>query len=726
MTTFLLNRLKATFLPAAILSVLTLVSSSLEAQNFKGRDGAENYILGSNILNRYTTLAASQAAGSLTVTVTDINELSGAYSFTGAVNPYAVNALSKGDLIMIIQMQGVAITTTDDANYGTITNYNNTGKFELRVVFAVSGNTISLCQNLSNSYTQSGTARTQVIRVPRLTTLNVGSLASITGAAWSGTNGGVVALETSGDVTVDGSITASSLGFRGGIDDKTNSYTSGSTALLIYRTTVTTTTAGKGEGIAGNAADYNASMNGAYGRGAPANAGGGGNGHNSGGGGGSNAGTNGALTPYNGTGLKNISTAAWATAWNFEAANFATDVSTGAGRGGYSYSNTNQDALVLGPGNAIWGGDKRNIVGGFGGRPLNYFGNTRAYMGGGGGAGDGNNSAAGNGGNGGGIVYLLCNGNVSGGGSIVANGQNGYNTVGANIDGAGGGGGGGAIIANVQGTITGVSMSANGGSGGSQLLLLTEAEGPGGGGGGGFISTTATGIAKQVLGGDNGNSYSTQVTEFLPNGATQGAAGTTTPLAFGDLMYCDAVGVILSVKLQTFTATNNNGRVTLNWFTETETGENTFEIQRSSDGQKFQTIATVSALGGSKNSYKYVDNISGTTTSTFHYRLKLIDNTGKSSNSDIRTIHLAAQQNISLVTYPNPVTNGVRVTLPLSWQGKVVNLEMYDLSGKLVASKTLQNAMQTVEMDLTKVSAGLYLLNASSGANQTQQRLVKN
>jgi D-arabinose 1-dehydrogenase-like Zn-dependent alcohol dehydrogenase len=33
---------------------------------------------------------------------------------------------------MIIQMQGVAITTTDDANYGTITNYNNTGKFELR------------------------------------------------------------------------------------------------------------------------------------------------------------------------------------------------------------------------------------------------------------------------------------------------------------------------------------------------------------------------------------------------------------------------------------------------------------------------------------------------------------------------------------------------------------------------------------------------------------------
>jgi len=461
-----------------------LFISAAHAQSFKGKDGAETYILpGTYILNRYTSLASSVSAGSLSVVVSNIAELSGSYSFTNSANPYATNALSRGDLVMVIQVQGADIASTDDAAYGAITNYNNTGFYDVRTVYAVSANTISLCENLSHSYTQGGNARTQVIRIPRLTTLNVSLLATLGGFPWQGATGGVIALETSSNLIVSGKISATGIGFRGGSDDKTSSIASGSAAVTLYRTTGTATTAGKGESIAGFTADYNTYFNGANGRGAPANGGGGGNGHNSGGGGGTNAGNNSVLVPYNGTGIKNTSTPAWASAWNLESASFATDVSTGAGRGGYSYANSNQDALVLGPSGNAWGGDHRNNVGGLGARPLNSSGHTRVFLGGGGGAGDGNNSAAGNGGTGGGFAFILSNGNISGGGSIVADGEDGYNTQNVNIDAAGGAGGGGAIVALSEGTITGVSMEADGGKGGNQLLLLAEAEGPGGGGG---------------------------------------------------------------------------------------------------------------------------------------------------------------------------------------------------------------------------------------------------
>lgn len=714
----------ATFVFSILLSVASLTPAF--SQNFRGKDGPENYTLGINILNRYTTLAAPHSAGSLTVTVTDINQLNGASLTPGFVNPYASNSLSKGDLIMIIQVQGADIATTDDANYGAVTDYNTTGNYELRTVFSVSGNTISLCQNLSKSYGQGGRARTQVIRVPRLTTLTVGSLASITGLAWDGTIGGVVALETSGAISLSGSISANAIGFRGGIDDKNSSVTSGGPALLLYRTTISTTTASKGEGIAGNPTDYNTLLNGNYGRGAPANGGGGGNGHNSGGGGGSNAGTNGVLTPWNGTGKKNTSTPAWANAWNLEYAGFATDVSTGAGRGGYSYSNTNQDALTIAPGNAAWGGDKRNIVGGFGGRPLNYFGNTRLFMGGGGGAGDGNNNAPGDGGKGGGIVYLLSTGSITGSGTITANGENGFNTASANIDAAGGGGGGGAIVANMSGTITGVTLSANGGNGGNQLLLLSEAEGPGGGGGGGYISTVSTATNRNVLGGDNGTSASAQVTEFLPNGATQGSNGTVVNRTFMDIYYCDAVGTILPIKLQSFTASLHEDRVILNWVTETETPSSYFEVEKSSDGQHFNVIAVVMGYGTTNlSNYSYQDKINISSTSMHYYRIRTADATGKYSYSTTRAIRLTATTSTGISTYPNPALSAVNVTIPATWQGQQIRFEIFDVAGRRALSTLASFAGQTESISLKSLNNGIYIVRATNGDQVMQQRIVK-
>ncbi|MEI2709690.1 MAG: T9SS type A sorting domain-containing protein [Chitinophagaceae bacterium] len=516
------------FLFAFLLVVFFSVSPFL-VQAQKDKDGTENYSPGSSttyILNRYSALASTATAGTRSVTVSSIAELSGSTGFTNSTNPYATAALAAGDLVFIMQVQGADITTTDNSSYGAITAYNGVGSYELKTVLSVAGNTINFCEDLNNTYQASGRKRAQVIRVPRLNGLTVGVNGILSSRPWDGTIGGICVLEVDGNLVNNGSINVNGLGFRGGIDpNKASSIASGTgSGNTIYRTTTTTNDAGKGEGIAGNSTDY-ASLSGAMGRGAPANGGGGGNGHNTGGGGGANVGSG----TWNGTGVK---PSGYNAAWNLEAANFATNVSPGGGRGGYSYGANNGNALTQGPGNAAWGGDGRNNIGGFGGRNLDNATDTRLFFGGGGGAGDGNDNYSGDGGNGAGIIYLIVNGTISGTGNIRANGDAGFNTSGGHNDAPGGGGGGGAIVVLANSTITGITIQANGGNGGNQLLTGAESEGPGGGGSGGYILTTSTSVSKTVNGGNAGTSSSSSVTEFPPNGGTNGGSGLTATTTY--------------------------------------------------------------------------------------------------------------------------------------------------------------------------------------------------
>lgn len=708
-----------------IFLTLTLVFSAYFAvgQNFKGRDGNGNYsTAGSYILNRYTSLTTSATSGQFTIAVSNINQLNGNQALPNFSNPYLNDALSQGDLVLIVQVQGADVNSTNTASFGGITSYNNVGNYEVKTVYSVSGNTIYFCEELKHNYSQGGKNRTQVVRIPRFNNLVIAAGVTITGNTWNGISGGVVALEVNGTTTLNGVVSASTLGFRGGVDDIAMSISSG-----IYPNTVFVSTwavrndAQKGESIAGNSNDYETYFNGSMGRGAIANGGGGGNGHNSGGGGGSNAGNNGVLTPWNGTGVKDISTAAWANAWNLESAGFSSDISMGGGRGGYSYSNSDRDALTVAPDSSLWGGNRRQNVGGFGGRPLNYNNNTRLFMGGGGGAGDGNNSSAGNGGNGGGIVYMLCTGNVSGAGSVSANGQIGYSTFNAYIDAAGGGGGGGAIVLQSAGTITGITLQANGGKGGDQLYLTNEAEGPGGGGGGGYILTTSTSVTRQVNGGANGISNSTHVTEFLPNGATQGSAGTVAGKSFTDVFACDEKGFILPVTLVSFSGSVSGNHSLLTWESVDESGMLYYELERSSEeATAYTALGRVSAENKSRNQYRFTDLNAGDRPGKYYYRLRMVGKDGRSNYSPVAMVRFETTGSAWLQNLPTLLSKGreIRISLPEN-----VSVDVFTAGGQRMGNGIEKNN-SGFTLHTGSWSEGIYVVRVYNQTKTEAKKIV--
>ncbi len=622
-----------------VLLLFILLPFSLFSQS--GKDGAETVTTAVVIFNRYTTLAASASTGNTSVTVSNIANLSSAAIAGAANNPYATASLGYGDLIMIIKMQGATINTGNTSGYGAVTAANNTGIYELKVVRGVAGNVISFCGGLVNNYTIGGTQRVQVIRIPRLSALTVNAAASITASAWSGSfTGGIVALEVTGNAAVNGSITVTGLGFRGGVVDNNTSGAPG--GPTNYVNAASTDGAEKGESIAGFQGDYDG-LNGRYDRGAPANGGGGGNAHNAGGGGGAN-GNNGNAWTGQGVMIVNGSNplAAWQQDPGYTANGNALTNSSGGGRGGYTYGSSNQVATTVAPGNAAWGGDNRREAGGLGGRPLAYASNL-LYLGGGGGAGDGNNTAAQNGANGGGIIYLHVTGNLSGTGAVTANGAAAGPTIGGHNDAPGGGGGGGAIRLNIQGTITGVTITANGGAGGNQLITSDESEGPGGGGGGGYIQTTGT-PTLSVAGGSNGTTSSNAVTEFTANGATTGASGgTLTGQAFvaAPALTCFA----LPVTLVSFDARlNTQQQGLLSWVTENETNIESYHIEASTDGLQWQTIQTLPANNLlDRQTYTITTSVVNKTT---HFRLKILNNDQSFTYSSIKQLLVPVKTNI--------------------------------------------------------------------------------
>ncbi|MNJ92021.1 PKD domain protein [compost metagenome] len=194
------------------------------------------------------------------------------------VDVVSAASFSPGDRVLIIQMKGAEINTSNTAAFGSVTNYKSCGNYEFGVISSISGNTIVLQNQLLYSYEASG--RVQLIHVPQYTDVTVTN--TIMPQAWNGTTGGVLVMEVSGTLTLNASVSASGRGFRGAFGCANPDGGCGNFQDYFYPVS-SGMGAEKGEGIA----EVPNTMNG--GRGALANGGGGGNKHNSGGGGGSNA-----------------------------------------------------------------------------------------------------------------------------------------------------------------------------------------------------------------------------------------------------------------------------------------------------------------------------------------------------------------------------------------------------------------------------------------------------
>jgi len=630
--------------------------------------------------------------------------------------------IAIGDIVMIIQMQGSEISSTNSNLYGSnvaafqgtgfLTNGNlKAGYMEFAVAtnaVPIGGGTLNIASGTVYSYAYSvfgtfGQYTYQIIRVPSYYDIQL--TATINTPLWNGATGGVTVISAVNQLDFNSkTINALGAGFRGG-GGRQLSGASGTNNTDYVTASTINANGSKAEGFAGtpryvsnNGVLLNTAVegypNGSNARGAPGNAGGGAtdydpasNDQNSGGGGGANGG-NGGLGGWG---------------WNLSGPS--------GGKGGLSFYQT------ISPYSAL-------------------YSPSRLIMGGGGGSGTSNNGTgtpgsglASSGASGGGLVVINAL-TIIGTGTITASGANGNNTV--TIDASGGGGGGGSILIYANSGHGGITALAKGGNGGSNNPASGGAtrHGPGGGGGGGIIfSNAALNVASSVALGVNGISTGTDaVTNF---GSTSGTVGVLTQtFPFSQLppkmQLCQGILPVTFLDFNaSYVAANN---VKVSWSTSEEVNAGYFEVQRSTDASSFMDIDQVAASQSSDqiHNYSYNDNLGAINTSVVYYRLKIVDANGKFSYSKIVSVRLG-EPSTKISIYPNPASDFAVVNLYSDKQA-VAMMKLMDDSGKqlLYQSYTINNGNNSLMIDkLTNLPKGIYIVQVILNNTVYNEKLIK-
>ena len=188
----------------------------------------------------------------------------------------------------------------------------------------------------------------------------------------------------------------------------------------------------------------------------------------------------------------------------------------------------------------------------------------------------------------------------------------------------------------------------------------------------------------------------------------------------------------LPVKLTAFNAnlSQDQSNVNLIWTTAQEINASHFSIEKSTDGINYKEVGVVFANGNTSATIKYsfIDkDINTHQAGMIYYRLRSVDIDSKSELSQVRTIRIGKKNElgISLLTYPNPVTTELRITIPANWQGKKVNFELFDIHGQ-VAQKNIAGAgSQTEAMNVNSLAPGYYLVKVTCNGEIAQQKIIK-
>jgi hypothetical protein len=597
---------------------------------------ALNVLNAQGILNAYAKITTINGART-TLTVSNVNETN--------------HTFSVGDQVIVMQMQDdcIGTNTTNVATFGDLGAIGNAGVYEIRTIASrvpASGTptSITLGQPLTNTFNTGANSSVQLISYRNLGA-SYTTTANITGLAWDGNVGGVIAIRVTNTLTLNHSITANGIGFRrGNISNPFYGPVCGAGNSALYISNANQ--AFKGEGIykSTNAAFSNS-------RGKILNGGGGGGDHNGGGGGGGNFSAGGT----GGAGWDNCTS------------------SPGGGLGGISLS-----AFISG---------------------------SRIFMGGGGGGGQQDNGNGGNGGEGGGIILLRAQVLASGttcasSPQITANGITPADNAGIANDAVGGGGAAGSIICQVASysisATCPLSISANGGNG-AVCLFSSSGGSVGGGGGGGqgaivFSTTTPTvNVTATTTNGTPGADNNAGYTTGTAGGGTNNTGiiqNSTSPLPV-EMLYFEAL-------------CNEQAEVELSWATATEKNNHHFTIEKSEDAIHWNETGTVNGAGNSsqRRNYRFTD---AATWALSYYRLKQTDPDQKSTYSKIISVDCGELAHSPAYIHPNPASGELHVT-----GDGIRSVEIIDCLGQLVRTEILQRTSNGQTLMVNGIADGLY------------------
>jgi len=184
-----------------------------------------------------------------------------------------------------------------------------------------------------------------------------------------------------------------------------------------------------------------------------------------------------------------------------------------------------------------------------------------------------------------------------------------------------------------------------------------------------------------------------------------------------------AYTTLLPITLKYFTAKlEDDFSVKLEWQTETETNNDFFTVERSSDGEQFEPVLIKRGAGTSNIPITYSDHDAKPLNNISYYRLKQTDFNGEFSYSNIVPVHVPLHNGGEFLVYPNPGSD--EITIQFEFEDvEVMQSTILDIRGSVIRSVTLNNTNKGI-INISDLTEGIYFIELNVDGIISRKRIV--
>ncbi|MBL4656955.1 MAG: T9SS type A sorting domain-containing protein [Flavobacteriales bacterium] len=191
---------------------------------------------------------------------------------------------------------------------------------------------------------------------------------------------------------------------------------------------------------------------------------------------------------------------------------------------------------------------------------------------------------------------------------------------------------------------------------------------------------------------------------------------------------------VLPIELLYFNAKHSAERneVDLTWVTSSETNNEFFTVEKSKNGiEDFEKVLTTPGAGTSNQVRYYYEVDDNPEYGITYYRLKQTDYDGKFEYSDLSVVQILRPLEFSV--RPNPARDYLEVRFGHVTMNSIAvltpeyeaELGIYDLTGRLVYSKTFEGTFYKFNIDISALDGGMYITYLVANGASYSAKFIK-
>jgi hypothetical protein len=180
----------------------------------------------------------------------------------------------------------------------------------------------------------------------------------------------------------------------------------------------------------------------------------------------------------------------------------------------------------------------------------------------------------------------------------------------------------------------------------------------------------------------------------------------------------------LPVELLRFEARNLSDKVLLEWSTATETNNDHFIVERSTDMHEIVPLGKVAGAGNSNNILHYLFTDQDPLAGINYYRLKQTDFDGTFEYSDWIAVHLQEEPS-DFFRILHVVQKNDKVKLAVKTRdGARINISVSDIHGRVMCRSEFTAISDVVRYEFDPVASGVLIVTVADGYSRMTEKLL--